>query len=244
MTTTSEKDKTPLILIVEDDKDLAHLNMRLLKRQGYDALVAYNAEQARAVVRENPPDLFVFDVTLPDGSGFSLCREFRKDTHAPVLFLTGKSETKDKITGLGAGGDYYLTKPYDRDEFLAVIQTLLRREEQTRKKINEAFVIERGSVILSLSEYKAYVDGEDAELTIKEFAILKMLMQNEGKELSAETLYESVWGTTMNNDANALRLQMSRLKKKLSAGKANGFAIVTSYAGGYSFTVTETKENE
>ena len=231
------KEKMPLILIIEDDMDLAQLNARLLKRQGYDTVVAYTAAEARIIVRKKPPDLFVFDVVLPDGDGFSLCKEFGQYTDTPVLFLTGKSETKDKITGLNTGGDYYLTKPYDRDEFLAVVNSLLRREEQNRKKIGAASVIVRGHISLNLAEYKVYVNGRDAELTPKEFAVLKMLVQNEGKELSAETIYESVWGTTMNNDANAIRLHISRLKKKIEPDEENinNYVILNSYGGGYTF---------
>lgn len=231
-------EKMQLILIIEDDRDLAQLNARLLKRQGYDAVVAYTAAEARNIVRKKTPDLFVFDVVLPDGDGFALCKEFRQYLDTPVLFLTGKSETIDRITGLNAGGDYYLTKPYDRNEFLAVVNSLLRREGQNRQRIESASVIVRGSMRLNLSEYKVYVNGRDAELTPKEFAIFKMLVQNEGKELSAQTIYENIWETTMNNDANAIRLHISRLKKKIepdNKGDINNYAILTSYGGGYTF---------
>lgn len=228
-------DNKSLILIVEDDEIMAQLNARLLKRQGYDTLVAYTAAEARLLVRENPPDLFVLDIGLPDGSGFSLCEEFRRDTDAPVLFLTGKSETKDKVTGLNIGGDYYLTKPYDRSEFLAVIKSLLRKEEQTRKKIAEGSVIERGSLTLKLQEQKAFVEDRDAELTSKEFAVLLMLVQNENKELTGEQLYENVWGTVMGVDTGLIRKTISQIKKKLDIDETDDFLIQTIYGGGYIF---------
>ncbi|MDR1070314.1 MAG: response regulator, partial [Gracilibacteraceae bacterium] len=128
---------SPLILIVEDDEEMARLNGRLLTRKGYEVLLAFNAAEARARVREHRPDVFVLDVRLPDGDGFALCEEFRLESDAPVLFLTGKKAPGDKVEGLGSGGDYYLIKPYDRDEFVAVVQSLLRRAEQTRQKIAE-----------------------------------------------------------------------------------------------------------
>lgn len=235
-----KNDKKPLILIVEDDEVMAQFNARLLKRQGYDALVAYTASEARSLVRENAPDLFVLDIQLPDGNGFSLCEEFRRDTDAPVLFLTGKSETKDKVAGLSIGGNYYLTKPYDRNEFLAVINSLLRKEEQTRKKIAEGSVIKRGSLTLKLHENKAYVNDCDAELTAKEFAVLLMLVQNEDKELTCEQLYENVWGTVMNVDTGLIRKTISQIKKKLDIDEIDDFFIHTRYGGGYTF-VTENK---
>ena len=227
----------PYILIVEDDKDMAQLNARLLKRQGYEVRIANTAAEARReLFQEILPDLVVLDIGLPDGSGFSLCEEFRKETDAPVLFLSGKSESKEKVTGFSKGGDYYLTKPYDRNEFLAVVQRLLRKEKQTQKKLAEVSVITRGSLTIKLQDRKAFIRGRDAELTPKEFAVLYLLIKNEGKELSSEYLYESVWGMDMNNSPNALRLHISRIKKKLDEENSLDFAIFTEYGKGYTFT--------
>ena len=229
-------DRKPLIMIVEDEEDMAYLNEHLLKRQGYDTLIAYSASEARAFASANSPDLFVLDVGLPDGSGWDLCKELRQSSDAPVLFLTGRSETSDKIRGLGTGGDYYLTKPYDKNEFIAVVQSLLRRAYQVREKLAEASVIERGSLSLRLDDRKAFVNGHDAELTLKEFAVLLMLVQHEDCELSGEEIYRSVWGASMNKDPNAIRLTISRLKKKLDEENAVDYGIFTKYKGGYTFT--------
>ena len=229
-------EQTPVILIVEDDTDMAQFNARLLKRQGYETIVVNSAAGAREVLRENSPDLFVLDIELPDGDGISLCEEIRRNTDAPVMFLTGRTETTDKVAGLDTGGDYFLTKPYDRNELIAVVQSLLRRNEQAKKKLTETSVISRGALVLKTTESKAYVSGRDAGLTVKEFAVLLMLVQNEDKELSGEAIYKSVWGTTMNNDANAIRLTISRLKKKLDEENTDEFAILTKYGGGYTFT--------
>ena len=227
----------PLIMIVEDDRDMAQLNARLLTRHGYETIVANSATEARRYLQEAAPDLFVLDIGLPDCDGISLCTELRLQSDAPVLFLTGRSETDDKVEGLNAGGDYYLTKPYDRYELIAVVSSLLRRVEQTKKKLTETSVISRGPLTLKITESRAYVNGRDAELTSKEFAVLLFLVQNEEKELSGEIIYNTVWGTTMNNDANAVRLTISRLKKKLHEESVDEFAIFTKYGGGYTFTV-------
>ena len=226
-------DRKPLVLIVEDDEDMARLNARMLKRGGYAVIAAYTAAQAQALVRENAPDLFVIDIGLPDGDGFSLCREFRRNNDAPVLFLTGRKELGDKLTGLDSGGDYYLTKPYIMDEFMAVAQSLLRRSEQTRKRIAEATVITRGALTLQLARGKAFINGRDAELTAKEFTVLLMLVQNEGKELTSRAIYESVWGTAKGIDTGTVRVHISRIKKKL--GEDDTFTISTEYGGGYTF---------
>ena len=228
--------KSP-ILIVEDDEDMAQLNARLLKRQGYNALVAHTAAEARLLLNRSMPDLIVLDIELPDGDGFSLCKEFQQVTDAPVLFLTGKAETKDKVTGLTAGGDYYLTKPYDRDEFLAVVQRLLSRAEQTKKKLAETSVITRGPLTLKILESKAYVNGRDAELTQKEFAVLLMLMRNEGKELTSEAIYKSIWGADLNLDTGIIRVNISRLKKKLDEENTDSFSILHEHGKGYILSI-------
>jgi len=228
-------EQKPLILIVEDDEDMAQLNARLARRNGLDALAAYTAAEARALARDHSPDLFVLDVTLPDGDGLSLCREFRQNSDAPVLFLTGRSETSDKIMGLSSGGDYYLTKPYDKNELIAVIQSLLRRTEQTQKKIDETSVITKGSLTLDLRERKAFVSRKDAGLTLKEFAILLMLVQNEGHELSSDVIYKQVWGADMNIDTGLIRKNISIIKKKLGEERAKDFNIFTEYGKGYTF---------
>ena len=226
-----------LILIVEDDEEMAQFNARLLIRKGYKVIVAHNIAEARSVIFGNNFDLFILDIDLPDGDGISLCRELRRKSDAPVLFLTGKSKAEDKVMGLGAYGDYYLTKPYDRDEFLAVVQSLFRRLEQTKKKITEISVITRGSLTLKMQESKAFINGRDAELTPKEFAILLKLVQNENKEVTYEQLYEDIWGMDMNNDSSVIRQQVSRLKKKIDEENACDFAIFNEHKKGYVFTM-------
>ena len=225
-----------LVLIVEDDGDMAELNARLLKRNGFEVYVAHDAAGARALFGEHTFDLVVLDIGLPDGDGVSLCREYRRENDTPIMFLTGRTETADKVTGLGAGGDYYLTKPYDRNEFVAVAQSLVRRAEQTKKKITEAIVIKRSSLTLKLVENKAYVNETDAELTAREFSVLLFLIQNENKEVSAEKIYEAIWGTIMSIDTGIVRKTVSQIRKKLEIDETGEFFIQTKYGGGYMFT--------
>ena len=225
-----------LIMIVEDDEDMAQLNVRLLKRQGYSTLVAHTVERARELVIENTPDLFVLDIMLPDGDGFSLCSELRGSTDAPILFLTGRTKTEDKVKGLDSGGDYYLTKPYNKDEFLAVVKSLLRRVEQARKVLDGITIIKKGSLTLKLDEHKAYINDRDTGLSSKEFALLLLLVQNENKELTYDELYEGVWGMAMINNAGALRQQISRMKRKLGEENAADFLICNDHGRGYAFT--------
>ena len=229
-----------LILIVEDDEDTARLNARMLNRRGHEVLIAYDAVGARDYMRDRSPELYVLDIELPDGDGITLCDEIRRDGDAPVLFLSGRKSLDDKVSGMAAGGDYYLTKPYHMDEFIAVTERLLRKECHIKRKmeaaVREATEIIRGPLRLNIPQGRAYIDGVCVDLTPKEFAILLLLVQNEDRELSGEFIYMNVWGTVMNNDSTAIRLHISRLKKKLGAPKTDGISILTGYGGGYTFT--------
>jgi len=228
--------RKPVILVVDDDEDMARLNARILKREGYDTLVAYSFKAAKELAMKKSPDLFVFDVVLPDGDGFALCEELQQITDAPVLFVTGKTETKYKIAGLDAGGDYYLTKPYDKNEFVAVVQRLLRRARRTREMLAGTSVITRGSLTLKIDERKAYINDRDAGLSPKEFALLLLLVQNEDKEMSSDKLYESVWNAPMLNNSGAIRVHISNLKKKLDEENASDFVIFSEHGKGYTFS--------
>jgi len=228
--------KKPIILIVEDDLETARLNSRMIRRRGYEVYTAQSAAEARSLVREIIPDLFVLDIVLPDGDGLSLCREFRQTNDAPILFLTGKKSTEDKVAGLSEGGDYYLTKPYAIDEFLAVIDRLLHRTQQVNKKIIEASIISCGPLLLNINQRTACINGRDVGLTAKEFAILHLLVRNEDVEVPSELIYETVWHTPMSGDTGALRVQIARLKKKLDEENTDDFSILRKHGKGYTFT--------
>ena len=158
-------EKKSLILMVEDEEQVLNTNCRMLRRRGYDVRTAQTAAEACHQLEEQLPDLLILDIMLPDGNGLDICRRFREKTMNPVLFLTGKSNIRDRVEGLQQGGDYYLTKPYNFDEFLAVIQMLLERQKRMEEKIKEKFQSSRqitiGSLRLDLSDGHAYLNNAD-----------------------------------------------------------------------------------
>lgn len=231
-------EKKPLIIIVEDDVDLAYLNSRLLKRNGYDVLTAQTAGEGVELAKESDPDLFVLDIGLPDYDGISLCKDIRQVSDAPVMFLTGRTEITDKVIGLDAGGDYYLTKPFEKEELLAVVKTLLRREEQNQKKLEQAVSIRSGSLVIDVQERKVLLDEKYIQLSPKEFDILYMFLQNMEVELSYDEIYTSIWKAPMFNDPRTVRKTISRLKQKLGEEDRDDFAILNIQGKGYIFTTT------
>ena len=148
-------EKKSLILMVEDEEQVLNTNCRMLRRRGYDVRTAQTAAEAYHQLEEQLPDLLILDIMLPDGNGLDICRRFREKTMNPVLFLTGKSDIRDRVEGLQQGGDYYLTKPYNFDEFLAVIQMLLERQKRMEEKIKEKF---QSSCISQQCRHRPYPD--------------------------------------------------------------------------------------
>jgi DNA-binding response OmpR family regulator len=230
------EDWKPVILMVEDDEDVLFANRQLLKRRGYEVLAAGNAAGARAIFAAQTPDLVILDIMLPDGNGYDLCAEFRQASDNPVLFLSGRQDAQDKVQGMSLGGDYYLTKPYNAEELTAVVGRLLQRERQTREKHAKLTTLTRGPLTLEIPKSRALHSGVDAGLTQKEFAILLILVQNEGIEISVDRLYEEVWGTSARGDIRTVRNHVYNIRAKLGADSTDAFAIDTAHNKGYCFT--------
>lgn len=229
-------DSKATILIVEDEAEVLNINARMMKRRGYNVITAMSVEESLKFLSECTPDMLILDIMLPDGSGYDICEKFRHKSDNPVIFLTGKNQLSDKVEGLGRGGDYYLTKPYSFDELLAVTQRLLTRHFNIKEKHKQLGQIEKGPLTLELSTSKAFVNGRDAYLTIKEFALLLILMKNEERIFSPEELYEAVWGTQSANDTRTIRFHIKNLKKKINTKNAEDYDIISIYGKGYSFT--------
>lgn len=229
-------DSKATILIVEDEAEVLSINARMMKRRGYNVITAMSVEESLQCLSECIPDMLILDIMLPDGSGYDICEKFRRESDNPVIFLTGKNQLSDKVEGLGRGGDYYLTKPYSFDELLAVVQRLLTRHFDAQEKHKQLEYIKKGSATLELSTSKAFVNGRDAYLTAKEFALLLILIKNEERIFSPEELYEAVWGTQSANDTRTIRFHMKNLKKKINTENAEDYDIISIYGKGYSFT--------
>ena len=230
------------ILLVEDEKDVLMVNARLFARRGYDVRTAQSCTEAYQKLKETP-DLLILDIMLPDGSGYDICQAFRQNSDHPVIFLSGKGQIADKVQGLQQGGDYYLTKPYDTSELLAVVDMLLKRHLQAVQKRQQVSVICKGSLVLEVDNSRALCDGRDAGLTArdagltaKEFSLLLMLVRKEEKVVSPQELYERVWGMEAADDVRTVRFHIANLRKKLDADNAPDFDIVSVYGKGYMFT--------
>lgn len=205
------------ILLVEDDPNILRTNRRILEREGFRVFCAGTLREARAQLAEANPEALVLDIRLPDGSGLDFCQEIRPATLAPVLFLTALDEKSEIIQGLVAGGNDYITKPYDVDEFLARVKAQLRLAQMNRQSAGQSKSLRRGPLTLDTVALRAYLDGEDMLLSAREFSVLLCLLKNEGKTLPAEELYQEAWNQPMGASVSSLWKCISRLKSKLAA---------------------------
>lgn len=213
------------ILLIEDNLDIMKINCSALAMRGYRILEAVSIEQGQALLGQETFDLIILDIILPDGSGLDFCEKVRKKSEIPILFLSALGENQDIINGLTRGGDDYLPKPYGLEVLLARVNALLRR---TCHKPEAVITI--GELSLNTFTRRAMIGGEDILLTPKEFAILLYLVQNAGEKVPAEQLYEAAWGQPMMEDANAVRVAVSRLRDKI---ELCGLRIETVWGRGY-----------
>ena len=214
------------ILFVDDETDFRETSAYLLRRGGYEVLTAEGAAASRAILSRIQPDLIVLDIMLMDGDGRKFCREVQQTLDVPILFVSALDKDDDVIVGLRTGGDDYLPKPFKFDILEARIEALLRRAA----RVPETIV--KGSLKLDIAANQAFLDGIDLLLTQKEFSLLLLFVQHEGRVMSAEYLYEKVWGQSMSEGSNAVKFQVSRLRKKLTG---SGYSITAERGEGYCF---------
>lgn len=204
------------ILIIEDEKILAESIGTLLKIKGFEVDMVYDGESGEEYAELGIYDLLILDVMMPKMNGFEVARRVRaKHIGTPILMLTAKTELEDRITGLNAGADYYLTKPFDTRELLACINALLRRQED---QVNELVF---GNTSLDLSSAILKCDTNSIRLSAKEFDIMRLLLQEGKRNVSKETLLTKVWGFDSNAVENNVEVYIGFLRKKLNSIGSN-----------------------
>jgi two-component system, OmpR family, response regulator MprA len=210
---TQEEIASGRVLVIEDDAEITDALRRSLRHEGYQVRTAGDGIEALDAAAEFIPDLVVLDLGLPRLDGMEVCRQLRADGDVPILILTARTETEDRVTGLDSGADDYLVKPFERQEFLARIRALLRRRPP------------RGSASLAVGDLKLNPDTREVlradreiELTNREFELLEYLMRNERLVVSRERLLDEVWGYDPMAATNTIDVFISNLRRKLESG--------------------------
>ena len=202
------------ILIVEDDILLNRTLGYNLASDGYEITAAYNHKDAVSHLKETEFDVALLDINLPDVNGFAVCSKLRENADTPILIVSARTDKADKLNGFDLGADDYIEKPYDIDILLAKIKGIFKRRYQRS-------ILSASGVTLNLADRTAEIDGKPVELPAKEFDLLQLLMENQGKALKKEYLFNTVWGSDSNSELQTLHVHINRLRQKLGDDPKN-----------------------
>lgn len=227
------------ILIVEDEAAIAQGIAFNLRQEGFDAFVAPDGQTAQRVLRQEYPDLVLLDLMLPDVDGVSFCRALRAESDVPILMVTARGEESDKIMGLEAGADDYITKPFSIGEMIARIKAALRRAGAAGPATQR---MRRGRVLIDRETRSVVVDGKPVDLRRREFDLLWTLVSHPGRVYSREDLFEIVWSDREFVDPGTLDVHIRRLREKVEENPGTPRHIVTVRGVGYKFDPAGAEE--
>ena len=223
------------VLVVEDDKNIAQLLQMYLEKEGYAVTVAPDGGQGLSKFRTIQPDLVLLDVMMPVMDGWAVCRAIRAESQTPIIMLTAKGETKDKVTGLRTGADDYITKPFEMREVLARIEAVLRR---TTDKVTEtkARRLTFDKLVIDMDAFELIVDGKKVDTPPKEMELLFHLASSPNRVYTRNQLLDEVWGFDYFGDSRTVDVHIKRLREKLE-GVSDQWTVKTVWAVGYKFEV-------
>ncbi|GAA4318658.1 response regulator transcription factor [Klenkia terrae] len=221
------------VLVVEDEESFSDALSYMLRREGYEAVVAGNGIDALAEFDRGGADIVLLDLMLPGLSGTEVCRTLRAKSAVPIIMLTAKDTEIDKVVGLELGADDYVTKPYSARELLARIRAVLRRGSETDLPVDAALAA--GPVRMDVERHTVAVDGETISLPLKEFDLLELLLRNAGRVLTRGQLIDRVWGADYVGDTKTLDVHVKRLRAKIEPDPATPKWLVTVRGLGYKF---------
>ena len=223
------------VLIVEDDKNIAELLQMYLEKEGYAITVAYDGGQGLAKFRAIKPDIVLLDVMMPVMDGWSVCKTIRAESQTPVIMLTAKSETDDKVTGLRSGADDYITKPFEMKEVLARIEAVLRRASGITSE-REARRLVFDNMTIDMDSFELIVGGKRVDTPPKEMELLFYLASSPNRVYTRNQLLDEVGGFDYFGDSRTVDVHVKRLREKLE-GVSDKWCLKTVWGVGYKFEV-------
>ena len=222
------------ILIVDDDRNIVELLRLYIEKEGYQTVIALNGREALQAFEREKPDLIVLDVMMPEIDGWQVCREVRKKSETPIIMLTAKGETFDKVLGLELGADDYMVKPFETKELIARIKAVLRRYETKDRISDDEVRFENLSV--NLANYELKLNDAIVEIPPKELELLHFLASNPNRVFTREQLLGEVWGFDYYGDSRTVDVHIKRLREKLENVEGN-WNLKTVWGVGYKFEV-------
>lgn len=223
------------ILVVEDDGNIADLLRLYLEREGYEVILAADGGKGVEQFRKQKPDLVLLDLMLPVLDGLSVCRTIRAESDTPIIMLTAKGETEDKVAGLRTGADDYITKPFEMREVLARIEAVLRRSGIEPEKGSKKLTFDK--LIIDMEAYELTVDGKKIPTPPKEMELLFHLASTPNRVYTRNQLLDEVWGFDYYGDSRTVDVHIKRLREKLE-GVSDKWELRTVWSVGYKFEVS------
>lgn len=227
----SEKQR---ILVVDDDPNIARLVRLYLEKEGYQVAVETRGDTALAAFRKAPPSLMLLDIMLPGMDGWQVCRTVRQFSNVPIIMLSAKDETFDKVLGLELGADDYITKPFEGKELVARVKAVLRRSALNE---DEDHTLSFPGLTISMEKYEVCFQGKLIDMPPKELEVLHFLAAHKNRVFTREQLLEQVWGFEFFGDSRTVDVHIKRLREKLQDTEALGWQIRTVWGVGYKFEV-------
>ena len=222
------------ILLVDDDLNIMQLVKLYLEREGYEVDTAERGDKALEMFRKNPPSLMLLDIMLPGMDGWEVCREVRRTSNIPIIMLTAKGETFDKVLGLELGADDYITKPFEPKEMVARIKAVARRYQTGDTPAKE---ISFPGLTVNISRYSVVYAGKEVDMPPKELEVLFFLSSHPNQVFTRQQLLEQVWGFDFFGDSRTVDVHVKRLREKLQNCETYGWFIKTVWSVGYKFEV-------
>lgn len=226
---------TPLILLIEDEAPIRRFLRNSLASEDYRLVEAETGQQGLRAAVQQPPDLVILDLGLPDIDGQDVLRQLREWLKAPIIILSARDQEKQKVTALDNGADDYLTKPFNTAELMARLRVALRHASKSDQ--TESATFSAGDVKIDLGERRVFVRGEEVHLTPLEFKLLATLVKHAGKVLTHRFLLNEVWGPLHSQETHYLRVFMASLRRKLEADPAEPRLLLTDQGVGYRLAV-------
>ena len=227
----------PKILIVDDEENICELVRLYIEKEGFDAIIANDGQEAVAKFNKEKPDLILLDIMLPIEDGWQVCREIRAQSKVPIIMLTAKGETFDKVLGLELGADDYVVKPFEPKELIARIRAVLRRSADSVDEKADEDELSFDGLKINQSTYEVYIDDKKVEMPPKEFELLYFLAKNTNKVFTRDQLLDEIWGYEFFGDSRTVDVHIKRIREKLE-GENRTWALKTVWGVGYKFEVS------
>ena len=222
------------VMVVDDDPNIAQLVRLYLEKEGFDVTVETRGDSALAAFQKNPPSLMLLDIMLPGMDGLQVCRAVRQTSDIPIIMLSAKDETFDKVLGLELGADDYITKPFEGKELIARVKAVLRRSGGGAA---EKDTLSFPGLTVSLEKYEVHYQGRLVDMPPKELEVLYFLASHQNRVFTREQLLEQVWGFEFFGDSRTVDVHIKRLREKLPGCESLGWQIRTVWGVGYKFEV-------